>query len=298
MSLLFAAVGVAKCPATGNIYGVRIEEHENNNWIATWAFPIKPDMAQREGYVENEFPANITYDSNYPGCPYCGKHEDLAMITKGKAKKEIVIMVGGNSNYDDLGSVLSSMGIKWKPIGDLKDCDVLFLNCLGSAPDAPSLKKFVEDGGCVFASCTQISLLNQAFPQSIGFTEIGYETGTETVSVEDPDLCSFVGEQIDINFHVAGKGNPNSGNFKTILKGQGKLFAAGTNICVRATAGKGSLFFTMFHNSDNQNEQEKALLQLLVLKEVGNSRNLSLAETGVNFGIDMDRIKAQFKSNW
>jgi hypothetical protein len=295
---IFAAVGIAKCPTSGKIYGVRIEERENNKWIATWAFPIKPEVAQREGYQENEFPAGITYDSHYPGCPYCDKQEDLVAIS-AKPKREIVIMVGGSSDYDNLGSVLTSMDIPWKPLGDLKDCDVLFLNCLGSAPDETALRKFVNDGGCVFGSCTQIDLLGRAFPEVIKYTEIGYKTGTETVTIEDTDLRNFIGKsKIDINFHVAGKGNPQGGNFTTILKGCGKLFANGTNICIRAAYGKGSIFFTMFHNSDNQNEQEKALLKLLVLKEIGNSRNLSLSEAGADLGVDMARIKAQFKSNF
>ncbi|GHU55075.1 hypothetical protein AGMMS49975_16500 [Clostridia bacterium] len=299
MSIKYAAIGVAKCPTTDKIYGVRLEERDNNKLFATWAFPIKPEVAQREGYSESEFPPSIHYDNNYPGCPYCNKREDLHEISKHLAKKEIVIMVGGSSNYDDLGSVLTSINIAWKPLGDLKDCDVLFLNCLGSSPNYTDLRKFVEGGGCVFGSCTQSSLLELAFPESIGFEDIGFKTGIETVTIEDSDLRDFIGKQrIDVNFHVAGGGNPNNGNFKTILKSCGKVFDNGTNICVRATCGKGTIFFTMFHNSDNMNEQETALLQLLVLKEIGGSRNRSLDEIGSDFGIDMDKIKARFKSNW
>jgi hypothetical protein len=298
MANVYAAVGIAKCPKTGQMYGVRMEERRKNKWVATWAFPIKAEIAQREGYAETEFPAQITYDEEYPGCPYCKKREDLAAISI-KPKREIAIRVGASSSYDDLGSVLSSMEIPWKPFQDFNDCDVLFLNCLGSAPDADKLRRFVEKGGCVFGSCTQIGLLSQAFPEAVQYTDIGYKTGTETVTIEDSDLRKFIGkDHIKINFHVAGKGNPNGGNFTTILKGCGDLFDYGTNICIKAKCGKGSIFFTMFHNSDNQNEQEKALLKLLVLKEIGESRNLSLSETGENLGVDMDRIKAQFRTNY
>jgi hypothetical protein len=298
MSEIFAAVGIAKCPASGKIYGVRIEEQESDKWIATWAFPIKPEVAHREGYKESEFPAGIIYDSNYPGCPYCDKHEDLVAIS-AKPQRKITIKVGNKSNYDDLVSVLSSMGIKWETFNDLNDCDVLFLNCLGSAPDPSDLRNYVNEGGCVFGSCTQIHLLSQAFPEIIQYTDIGYKSGIETVTIEDPDLRNFINkDKIDINFHIAGKGNPIGTNFRTILKSCGKVFSAGTNICIKASSGKGTIFFTMFHNSDNQNEEEKALLKLLVLKEIGDSRNLSLDEIGANLGVDMARIRASFKSNF
>jgi hypothetical protein len=180
------------CPDTGNLYGVRIEIKDNKNWIATWAFPIKLEVAKREGYTANQFPRGIQYAPDYPGCPYCEKKEDLVKISAPAPKKEPCIMVGSNSSYDDLGKVLTFMNIKWKPVGNLKNCDILFLNCLGSAPDGPDLRNFVEYG---------------------------------------------------------------------------------TNICVRATHGKGAIFFTMFHN-----------------------RNLS--EAGAEFGVDIEKLKAKFRSNW
>lgn len=298
MSKSNAAVGIARCPTTGKIYGVRVEER-GSKWAATWAFPIKQETAKREGYVENQFPPGLVYDAAYPGCPYCEKREDLAANSKPVAsKKEISIMVGSKSSYDNLGKVLSSMNIKWKALGSLKNCDILFLNCLGSAPDAEELEKFVRNGGCVFASCTQSSILEEAFPDAIGFQSIGFETGTETVTIEDPELAAIVGKKIDIHFHAAGSGNPCRGNFVPIMRGTGKVFDRGTNICVRATHGKGAIFFTMFHNSDNINEYEQALLQLLVLRQLGVSRNRNLTEIGGDLGVNIDEIKAKFKFNW
>jgi hypothetical protein len=295
---LNVAVGIAKCPNTKKVYGVRMEER-HGKIVATWAFPIRPETARKEGYKEDAFPAGIAYDPKYPVCPYCGKKEDLAAISASLAQKKATrIMVGTNSSYDDLGKVLSSMKIKWSPLGDLKNCDILFLNCCGSAPSEADLRKFVSDGGCVFGSCTQKRILESAFPESIQFADIGYETGTETVTIEDSELKGIAGKKMDIHFHVAGAGNPCRGNFKPILKGTGKLFANGTNVCFRATYGKGAIFFTMFHNSDNINEQEQALLQLLVLKEVGRSQNLSLADTSAELGIDLNEFKRKFRTNF
>ena len=294
-----AAVGIAQCPVTKKVYGVRVEEKTDKKWYATWAFSIKPEVAKREGYSTNQFPPDILYEKEYPGCPYCKKHENLAEITKPVEKKEPCIFVGTKSTYDDLGKVLSSINIKWQSMpNNLKNCDILFLNCCGSAPSGSDLRSFVANGGCVFASCTQSSLLESTFPGSIGFTDIGFESGIETVTIEDADLKKYVGRNtMDIHFHTAGSGNPSTGNFKTILRGCGKLFNYGTNICVRATHGKGAIFFTMFHNSDNINEQEQALLQLLVIKELGGSRNKSIEEAGNEFGINLDDIKSKFRFN-
>jgi len=297
MQKIKAAVGIAKCPTTNKVYGVRIEER-GSKWAATWAFPINPDVAKREGYSVNQFPPDIIYDAGYPGCPYCEKKENFAVITKHEAKKPLKIMVGSKSEYDDLGKVLSSMKIKWQRLGKLDGCSILFLNCLGSAPSAEELEKYVRNGGCVFASCTQSSILEQAFPDDISFSSIGFETGTETVTIEDSELAEIVGKTIDIHFHAAGSGNPNRGNFVPIMRSAGRVFKAGTNICVKATHGKGTIFFTMFHNSDNINEYEQALLKLLVLKGLGNTDNRSLEETGQEFGIDIDEIKSKFKFNW
>ena len=54
----------------------------------------------------------------------------------------------------------------------------------------------------------------------------------------------------------------------------------------------------MFHNSDNINEYEQALLQLLVLRQLGVSRNRNLTEIGGDLGVNIDEIKAKFKFNW
>ena len=74
---IHAAVGIAKCPVTGKIYGVRVEEKMVKKWWATWAFPIKPEVAKREGYTEQPFPSDLRFEKEYPGCPYCKKFEDL-----------------------------------------------------------------------------------------------------------------------------------------------------------------------------------------------------------------------------
>ena len=80
-----AAIGIAKCRNTGKIYGVRVEEKKKGVWSATWAFPIKPEIAIREGYTEQPFPAGLQFDNEYPGCPYCMKFEDLSSFSSSQS---------------------------------------------------------------------------------------------------------------------------------------------------------------------------------------------------------------------
>lgn len=62
--------------------------------------------------------------------------------------------------------------------------------------------------------------------------------------------------------------------------------------------GKGTIFFTCFHNHVQTSEKEKALLQLLVLKQLGSNSDQSIEETGAELGIDVEKIKSKFSSNW
>jgi len=102
--IINVAVGIAKCPNTKKIYGVRVEERRPKHWYATWAFPIKPETARREGYEENDFPSDLMYDSTFPGCPYCHKREELAGSAK-KAANIVFIIDTTGSMTDAIDSV-------------------------------------------------------------------------------------------------------------------------------------------------------------------------------------------------
>ena len=58
-------IGIARCPKTDKVYGVRLEEKTSNRWTATWAFSIKEETAQREGYTQNQFPTDLNYEADY-----------------------------------------------------------------------------------------------------------------------------------------------------------------------------------------------------------------------------------------
>lgn len=78
-----AKVILMKCPEGDKIYGVRIEEYEGD-WYRTWAFPLDPKKASREGYDKNRFSGNLWPADEYPGCPHCKSVSFLKCETCGK----------------------------------------------------------------------------------------------------------------------------------------------------------------------------------------------------------------------
>lgn len=62
---------MAKCSREKASYGIRYEEKERGFWAGTWAFPIKDSRAKKENYDKNSIDGSITFDPEYPGCPYC-----------------------------------------------------------------------------------------------------------------------------------------------------------------------------------------------------------------------------------
>ncbi len=67
-------VVMARCCATEESFGIRVEEFAKKAWKADWAFAIKEDKARREGYHENEIDGEFAFAKPYPGCPYCGRN--------------------------------------------------------------------------------------------------------------------------------------------------------------------------------------------------------------------------------
>jgi len=288
-----AVVGLAKCPRTKKIYGVRIDT-SSKDWKATWAFPVREEVAQREGYSENEFPSSLQYDREYPGCPYCKRFEDLAIISRKPKPKDIKLIVS-KPGCDDIGSILRSMNIKYRnysPV-DFK-CDVLFINCLTSDFfDRIKLNRFVSEGGCLYASCYADEILKEAFPGIFNSDHSGM-VHSENVIVEDLELRSVIGKTINVQFDTAWAKLYSASESTCILRStQTKL-----PIMVSRKYGKGIIFFTCFHNHVQASEKEHALLQLLVLRQIGMNGNMSLDEAGQSLGVDVEAIKAKFKNNW
>ena len=293
----FATVGIAKCPKTGRLYGVRISIN-GKKWTATWAFPIKEDVAKREGYTSNQFPGDLLYDSKYPGCPYCKAREDLAKISRPAPKKPLKIAVS-TPGFDDIGKILKSLKIQYSPIVVGLACDILFLNC-GTTNyfDGTTLRNFVFNGGCVYASDHTDTMISAAFPELFNFGGHIGDACKIYADVIDSELREIIGNKIQIEFDLGVWAVLNSSKGQTLLAGSSGGKYAGLPIMVKVPFGKGVIFYTCFHNYAQASEKEKALLQLLVLKQIGSRDNKSLLETSADLGVDIDKIKAKFRSNW
>ena len=50
----------------------KVIEKRENDWVRTWAFKIKEETAQKEGFDKTNFSGSFYTDEEYPGCPYCG----------------------------------------------------------------------------------------------------------------------------------------------------------------------------------------------------------------------------------
>lgn len=72
-----AVIVLAKCGDSKKTYGMRVEKTGKNQWLVTWAFPIKESAAQHEGYDKTKVKGRIVFSNEYPGCPYCGRKEQV-----------------------------------------------------------------------------------------------------------------------------------------------------------------------------------------------------------------------------
>ncbi len=286
-----AVVGVAKCPQTQKLYGVRIQIEPGDKWTATWAFPLRPETVRREGFKENQFPPNLRYGAEYPGCPYCKKREDLAAISKPPAPKIPKISVT-KPGCDDIGSILRQMEIKYSDYSSVGlNCDIFFYNCVtGDSVNANDLRRFVEKGGCLYASCYADTIMKQAFP-GIFTTDHSGVVHHETITVEDRELREIVGPTIPVYFNTVWAKLYKAEGSTCILRST----QVGTYpVMVTLKYGQGTIFYTCFHNSAQASDKEKALLQLLVLRQLGSRENMSVPDAARAFGVDLDALRRQF----
>ena len=77
-----ASVILAKS-ASDKLYGIRIVKRDND-WVRTWAFKIKEEMAEKEGFDKINFTGSFYTDEEYPGCPYCGAKKCFVCGSCGK----------------------------------------------------------------------------------------------------------------------------------------------------------------------------------------------------------------------
>ena len=189
-------------------------------------------------------------------------------------------------HYDDIGQILKSMKVEFKPFRGTYDCEILFINCGTSDHiDPVALARFVGAGGCVYASDHADHVINQAFPGAFQFAGHTGDTGHLTVDVVDAELGEILGAHMTIEFDMGAWTQLHG------CRGEVLLAHAKQPIMAYVEHDKGSVFYTSFHNKAQTSEHEKRLLQLLVLKQFSATTHRTLAQAGRALGLSLDTMR-------
>lgn len=208
------------------------------------------------------------------------------------ARRSIASIQITRPRYDNIGAVLTAMGVSWEPFAGEYDSDLLFVNC--GTPDhldPDSLRRFVERGGCLYASDLTSALLTTAFPGIFDFAG-GGTTGTIPAVVVDSELQHIVGRTTSIHFDMGGWSVLSSCRGAPLVEAGPGTEHAGSPLMVGVEVGHGVVFYTSFHNRAQASEQETVLLQLLVLKQIGAKSNLTLDQAGKSVGVSLTGLAA------
>jgi hypothetical protein len=198
--------------------------------------------------------------------------------------------------FDDIGQVMRAMGVEHEPFRGGYDCSLLFVNCGTSDSVNPSeLTRFVDSGGCVYASDLAGGLLTQAFPELFIFDSGGGTTGNIDALVVDRELREISGRIIAIQFDMGGWKILRHCHGHAIIRSANPGTYADLPIMVSVPYGQGMIFYTCFHNRAQQSAQEQRMLQLLVLKQISIAERSTVAQVGGSLGIRMDDIRRDFK---
>lgn len=237
-------------------------------------------------------------------CPECGTQFDVPRQSGNKVTicsrplRTPKIYVT-SSQFDNIGEVLAKMNIKFECYANNFDCDILALNCGSYDNECMSpqkLKSYVENGGCVYASDWADVLTIKAMPGIFNCSREGMVCSNDA-DVVDEDLKQYVGNTVKVEFDLPNwaviKSCPGA---KVLLRGSAGSRYAGVPIMISFKYGKGSVYFTSFHNHSQASDQETALLKLLLLKQMGTTMGTSIEQAGNALGVDMQGIKRTFRT--
>jgi hypothetical protein len=191
--------------------------------------------------------------------------------------------------HDDLGSVLTSMGDGYRfaqlrkedvfNYDMLRKYDVVFLTCADLyAQDfqaAGPLRKFVMNGGTLYASDLRGDLLQAAFPEYRSLAPVlpGVPQNVEA-SVVEPGLRSYLGRRsIPLQFEAPDWRPPpfDPAKVTVCLRGtyrNNRGDALIMPLLVKFNMQKGTVIFTSFHHTKNDSAVVRKLLDYLVFASV------------------------------
>jgi hypothetical protein len=211
----------------------------------------------------------------------------LAKLARRWSRKIYVTSPG----YDNIGDVLNSMGVTFEQFRGEYDCDLLFVNCgTGDRLDSASLQRFVHGGGCLYASDLTSGLISGAFPEMFCFNGSG-NAGMVAANVVDDELRQVVGESTTVHFDMPSWSVLQDCRGETLVEAARGTAYAGRPLMVEVDFGDGAVFYTSFHNRAQVSAHEKVLLQLLVLKQISASSNMTVAQASKSLGISLTALK-------
>lgn len=198
-----------------------------------------------------------------------------SFVNSSKSVKDLIIKVTSPC-FDDIGKILKNLNVSYFPFDGKFNCDILFLNCgTNDYIDSVALKKYVYNGGILYASDLTSRHLLEAWPKLM---TINNNTTPCTIKaiVLDPDLRQYLGKEIDIKFDM--------GVWSMIEDARdGKVLMRSANegfpIMVEFSIGQGKIFYTSFHNHAQTEKAEEKLLKLLVIKQVSVATKMKFQQT-------------------
>jgi hypothetical protein len=222
-----------------------------------------------------------------PGLTQFPPGPHLAKLARHWSRKIYVT----SPHWDDIGEVLSSMGVMFEPFRGAYDCDLLFVNC-GTKDhlDPGSLQRFVYAGGCLYSSDLTSSLIADAFPGMFRFGGSG-RSGMVAAIVVDHELRQVVGDSTMVKFDMANWSVLEGCQGETLVEAAPGTAYAGRPLMVEVEFGDGAVFYTSFHNRAQVSEQERVLLQLLVLKQISTSSKTTVVQVSQSLGINLAALK-------
>jgi hypothetical protein len=222
-----------------------------------------------------------------PGLTQSPPGPHLAKLARHWSRKIYVT----SPRWDNIGEVLRSMGVMFQPFKGAYDCDLLFINCgTKDRLDPASLQRFVDAGGCAYASDLTSSLIADAFPGMFRFAGSG-RPGMVAANVVDHELRDVVGGSTTVRFDMTKWSVLEGCQGQTLVEAAQGTAYAGRPLMVEVEFGDGAVFYTSFHNRAQVSEQEKVLLQLLVLKQIGTWSKTSVVQASRSLGISLTALK-------
>ena len=110
-------------------------------------------------------------------------------------------------------------------------------------------------------------------------------------NIVDDELRQLVGHSTDVYFDMGGWSILEGCQGETLVEAATGTAYAGRPLMVEVEYENGAVFYTSFHNRAQASEQEKVLLQLLVLKQISTSSNMTVAQASQSLGISLTALK-------